>query len=869
MTRRHTPERLTLDAILPRLRTKRISKRNGERHVLAHCPAHDDANPSLSLTEKADGTLLWKCFAGCSQDAVREALEQLADIQPATARPIAPRRRQQQQPASDAPEMAQRLRNFGIAELADAKQLDAEKLIAWHVRELPDGGIEILYLTREGELHAVQYRYALEGDNRFKWRKDDTPILYGLWRLGEWTDSDTLYLCEGTSDTWTLWHADLPALGIPSASTWREEWWREVEGFERIVLIPDADDAGAGLAQKLAETCPDHLQERVYVLHLPEGVKDANELWQQVDGDPERFKEALEGCEIILLTDSYRNQNSRINDDLPLLAPLSDLLSSDAERELEYVPLLGIDGLIARGVITLIGAHPKAGKTTLLIHACRAWLQQNLRVVYLSEDSRPVWRERVKRFPELNALILNAISRAHPENWARAIRELEPDIVIVDTIRRFMPPKDENDSASVSLALTPFVDLTQHLPRTAIVLVHHTKKSLSPDGEITDIAGSHAFTAEVDAILLLAPVREHKRQRILTPLAGRLWTLSPEPLVLELSEDASDYRVVGTAEEVLPETHARSTKEKILQAIRALGKATAEEVFEHLRSSGEVVASSHVRNLLAELVHEGVVEREGDGKRGSPYTYSVYSSVLNPIESDRQNKTPADGAFDYSSVLIPIRIGQQNNNPADTVEPSALDTPTLFALAAERGFPRLVVEYPDGKARFHIAGTREGWELALPELERENLLQSAYHALLEPSDAPTAEPLPDLPAVFQNRTPYTWDLIDDWLQLASNPEDPFHLEPEELDAVRIMLAYAEARGFPALTLTEYGYTIHGDMAGWLTAAQQLAGTPAIALATRLLHTLDASGTPHAPTHNTTLRNGDASRTPSQLTIEEV
>jgi predicted transcriptional regulator len=218
----------------------------------------------------------------------------------------------------------------------------------------------------------------------------------------------------------------------------------------------------------------------------------------------------------------------------------------------------------------------------------------------------------------------------------------------------------------------------------------------------------------VDAILLLAPVREHKRQRILTPLAGRLWTLSPEPLVLELSEDASDYRVVGTAEEVLPETHARSTKEKILQAIRALGKATAEEVFEHLRSSGEVVASSHVRNLLAELVHEGVVEREGDGKRGSPYTYSVYSAVLNPIESDRQNKTPADGAFDYSAVLIPIGIGQQNNNPADTVEPSALDTPTLFALAAERGYPALVVEYPDGKSRFHIAGTREGGSLHCP-----------------------------------------------------------------------------------------------------------------------------------------------------------
>jgi hypothetical protein len=287
MTRRHTPQLLTLDAILPHLRTKRVSKRNGERHVLAHCPAHDDANPSLSLTEKADGTLLWKCFAGCSQEAVREALERLAGVQPATARPIAPRRNAGRQPATAQAQL------LTLAALANAKRLDAEKLIAWHVRELPDGGIEILYLTREGELHAVQYRYALEGDNRFKWRKDDAPILYGLWRLCEWTGSDTLYLCEGTSDTWTLWHADLPALGIPSATTWKSEWWREVEGFERIVLIPDADDAGSQLVEKLAETCPDHLQERVYVLHLPEGVKDANELWQQVDADPERFKEAL------------------------------------------------------------------------------------------------------------------------------------------------------------------------------------------------------------------------------------------------------------------------------------------------------------------------------------------------------------------------------------------------------------------------------------------------------------------------------------------------------------------------------------------------------------------------------------------------
>jgi hypothetical protein len=123
---------------------------------------------------------------------------------------------------------------------------------------------------------------------------------------------------------------------------------------------------------------------------------------------------------------------------------------------------------------------------------------------------------------------------------------------------------------------------------------------------------------------------------------------------------------------------------------------------------------------------------------------------------------------------------------------------------------------------------------------------------LLPSHSPTCR-------LFQNRTPFEScipaDLLQAWL--------PQGIADADLDAVRLMLAYAEARGFPALVVD--GYTIHGDLAGWLTAAQQLAGTPAIALATRLLHALDTVGTPTAPTHNTTLRNGDASLTPSQLT----
>lgn len=40
------------------------------------CPAHDDTDPSLWLTE-VDGKILWHCFAGCTQDAVFDAFKKI------------------------------------------------------------------------------------------------------------------------------------------------------------------------------------------------------------------------------------------------------------------------------------------------------------------------------------------------------------------------------------------------------------------------------------------------------------------------------------------------------------------------------------------------------------------------------------------------------------------------------------------------------------------------------------------------------------------------------------------------------------------------------------------------------------------------
>ena len=48
--------------------------RQSGKSWMACCPAHDDRNPSLTITDGDDGRTLVHCFSGCPQEAVIESL---------------------------------------------------------------------------------------------------------------------------------------------------------------------------------------------------------------------------------------------------------------------------------------------------------------------------------------------------------------------------------------------------------------------------------------------------------------------------------------------------------------------------------------------------------------------------------------------------------------------------------------------------------------------------------------------------------------------------------------------------------------------------------------------------------------------------
>ncbi|MGH8580891.1 MAG: hypothetical protein ACREVK_12505 [Gammaproteobacteria bacterium] len=68
-------------------------RERGDRQWISRCPSHEDREPSLSIRECTDGTVLIKCFAGCGAADVVEAVGlQLHDLfPPKTGQPGMPR----------------------------------------------------------------------------------------------------------------------------------------------------------------------------------------------------------------------------------------------------------------------------------------------------------------------------------------------------------------------------------------------------------------------------------------------------------------------------------------------------------------------------------------------------------------------------------------------------------------------------------------------------------------------------------------------------------------------------------------------------------------------------------------------------------
>lgn len=270
---------------------------------LARCPAHDDKRPSLSVNAGDDSRILLKCRAGCDTERVVSAVG-------LTMRDLFPQRQSTGSGQSGSTvtknqvEHSNTLTNSAgltLALYAEAKGLSVEFL---HNLGLSDTfyigrpAVRIPYYDADRAEVAVRFRLELVkselGDNRFRWKAGAKPCLYGLWRLEQARAVGHVTLVEGESDTHTLWSAKFPAIGIPGATSWREEWADHFDGIEPINIVIEPDRGGDAVRRWLERS---RIRDRVRLVRLCEH-KDPSALYlDNPAGFYERWKALVDAAE--------------------------------------------------------------------------------------------------------------------------------------------------------------------------------------------------------------------------------------------------------------------------------------------------------------------------------------------------------------------------------------------------------------------------------------------------------------------------------------------------------------------------------------------------------------------------------------------
>lgn len=224
-----------------------------------------------------------------------------------------------------------------LATLAEAKGFTVDELKGFGVSDRNQNGtwvVRIPYHTEDGTEAAVRLRLGLgkEDGPRFKWRKGDKAMPYGLNRLAAVRKTGWVLIVEGESDCWTCWHYGIPALGAPGKSVWPKAWGEHLSGIDVYVWQePDAQD----FTLRVLQSAP----AARYII-AQDGIKDISEAHTgglDVPGWLEHLKAKAELGSALLqrladarLTEAYEQARGVIESDDPLS------LIADGIRALGY-----------------------------------------------------------------------------------------------------------------------------------------------------------------------------------------------------------------------------------------------------------------------------------------------------------------------------------------------------------------------------------------------------------------------------------------------------------------------------------------------------------------------------------------------------
>jgi len=434
------------------------------------CPAHDDHNPSLSVTN-GDGRVLLRCQAGCDTEDVVAAI------------------------------------NMTMADLFDQPRdpgtSSRPNIVATY--DYTDEAGELLYQVVRLTPKSFRQRRP-DGKGSWIWRLDRTRrVLYRLPKiLDAVANGETIYLVEGEKDVHAIEAAGGTATTNPGgAGKWRSDYTDTLRGAH-VIIIADRDQAGYTHAQTVAAA-------------LSRTATSVRTVQPAAGKDPH---DHLTGGHSL---DDFTDATPPAGSDPLDTAPADD---ERPDRRLVLTPASTIrprrvhwcwDERIARGTLALLAGPEGLGKSTMaywlaaritrgelpgedhgtpravLVCATEDSWEHTIvpRLMATGADLTLVYRVEVKRFDDIT------IGLSLPRDLAdlrQAATDTGAALLILDPLMsRLSEALDTHKDGEVRRALEPLVGVADDVDMAIVGLIHHNKSGSSDP--LSLVMASKAFTA--------------------------------------------------------------------------------------------------------------------------------------------------------------------------------------------------------------------------------------------------------------------------------------------------------------------------------------------------------------------------------------
>ncbi len=440
-------------------RTGKTAQRTSSGYS-ACCPAHDDSNPSLSISEGIDGKILLKCFAGCSIEDVCACLSiQVSEL-------FCPVNGQ-----------------LGSKRTVYSYQDENGQELYRKIRIEPgfDGKAKSLYSERT--IENGQVIKSLKGCRKVLYRLPE--VLKGI------SDKSLIFLVEGEKDADKLAGYNLTATTSPESLTWTDEFTQILKNADVIILY-DMDKTGLERRNLLCKNLYGKVK-RLRVVDLP-GLEYQESHGKDISDWLAEGKTTGQLLEIIDRTPDYApaqpkekirvvSMDEFLNMELPeremILAPFlptQGLCLLYAKRGVGKTHVaLGIAYAVATGGKFLKWHAPKPRKVLYIDGEMPAVaMQERLRRISVTEDLKLPSCDFLRLItPDLQEGPMPDLStREGRDSVERSIEG--SDLIIIDNVSTLFRSGIENEAESWQ----PVQDWALELRRRgkSVLFIHHAAK---------------------------------------------------------------------------------------------------------------------------------------------------------------------------------------------------------------------------------------------------------------------------------------------------------------------------------------------------------------------------------------------------------